>query len=90
MFLSNPDVIILDEASSMLDVESEFKIMKNIKSHFKGKTIISIAHRIQTLKNADRIWVVDQGQIAEEGTHHELMSRAEGIYANFMKTYVAY
>lgn len=90
LFLSNPDVIILDEASSMLDVESEFKIMKNIKSHFKGKTIISIAHRIQTLKNADRIWVVDQGQIAEEGTHHELMSRAEGIYANFMKTYVAY
>jgi len=88
LFLSDPDLIILDEASSMLDVESEQKIMANIKSHFKNKTIISIAHRMQTLKNADRIWVVDEGQIAEEGTHEALMKREDGLYFSFMRTMV--
>ncbi len=90
LFLSDPDLIILDEASSMLDVESEQKIMANIKSHFKNKTIISIAHRMQTLKNADRIWVVDEGQIAEEGTHEALMKREDGLYYGFMRAYVEY
>ncbi|MFM9950283.1 MAG: peptidase domain-containing ABC transporter [Saprospiraceae bacterium] len=88
LFLSNPDLIILDEASSMLDVESEQKIMANLKAHFKEKTIISIAHRMQTLKNADRIWVIDEGQIVEEGPHAELMQREDGLYHKFMKTYV--
>jgi ATP-binding cassette subfamily B protein len=90
LFLSDPDLIILDEASSMLDVESEQKIMANIKSHFKNKTIISIAHRMQTLKNADRIWVVDEGQIAQEGTHEALMKHEDGLYFSFMRTYVEY
>lgn len=87
LFLSNPDIIILDEASSMLDVESEKEILHNIKSHFRGKTLISIAHRMSTLRTADRIWVIDRGTIAEEGKHDELM-RLEGVYAGFMKTYV--
>ncbi|MBK7810065.1 MAG: peptidase domain-containing ABC transporter [Saprospiraceae bacterium] len=90
LFLSNPDIIILDEASSMLDVESEQKIMLNIKSHFKNKTVISIAHRMQTLRNANRIWVVDGGQIAEEGSHEDLIKIEGGIYQNFMRTYVDY
>lgn len=90
LFLSNPDLIILDEASSMLDVEAEATIMKNIKSHFKGKTIISIAHRMQTLKNADRILVMDKGSIVEEGKHEELIAIEDGLYARFMKAYVAY
>jgi len=88
LFLADPDLIILDEASSMLDVESEQKIMANIKTHFKGKTIISIAHRLQTLKSADRIWVMDEGQIAEEGTHEALMQREDGLYFSFMRTYL--
>jgi ATP-binding cassette subfamily B protein len=87
LFLSNPDVIILDEASSMLDVESEKQIMDNIKSHFKGKTIVSIAHRMNTLKNADRIWVIDNGSIAEDGNHDTLVKQ-DGLYRQFMNTYI--
>lgn len=87
LFLSNPDVIILDEASSMLDVESEREILRNIRSHFKGRTLISIAHRMNTLRHADRIWVVEGGTIAEEGTHDELICSG-GVYEQFMKTYV--
>lgn len=90
LFLSDPDLIILDEASSMLDVESEQKIMNNIKSHFKDKSIISIAHRMQTLRNADRIWVIDEGQIVQEGSHETLMQVQDGLYYGFMKTYIAY
>ncbi len=90
LFLSNPDIIILDEASSMLDVESEQKIMANIKTHFQGKTIISIAHRLQTLRSADRIWVLDEGQVVEEGTHEVLMQKEDGLYQRFMKTYIDY
>lgn len=90
LFLSDPDLIILDEASSMLDVEAESRIMQNIKQHFKGKTIISIAHRMQTLKSADRILVLEKGEIAEEGTHNDLIKLENGIYAHFMKTYIDY
>ncbi len=87
LFLSNPEVIILDEASSMLDLESEQRIMLNVQSHFKGKTIITIAHRIHTLKSADRIWVIDQHTIMENGTHDQLMA-AKGLYHQFVNTYI--
>ncbi|GAA4464731.1 peptidase domain-containing ABC transporter [Nibrella saemangeumensis] len=84
-----PDVIILDEASSALDVETEKKILANIYERYKGKTIISIAHRLHTLKNADRILVFDEGTIAEQGKHADLLAQ-KGIYHDFMKTYVDY
>ncbi len=87
LFLSNPDVVILDEASSMLDIESEKKIINNVKMHFKGKTIISIAHRINTLKSADRILVIDGGTIAEDGPHDELLQKM-GLYHQFVNTYI--
>jgi ATP-binding cassette subfamily B protein len=87
LFLSNPDIIILDEASSMLDVESEKEIMINLRSHFKGKTLISIAHRMHTLKSADRVWVLDKNTIAEEGRHDDLMALG-GIYHQFITTYI--
>jgi ATP-binding cassette, subfamily B, bacterial RtxE len=74
----------------MLDVESEQKIMTNLKNHFNTKTIISIAHRMQTLRNADRIWVLDEGSIAQEGTHDALMQQKDGLYYGFMRTYVEY
>lgn len=90
LFLSHPDVIILDEASSMLDIETEGKILNAVKSHFNNSTIISIAHRMQTLRSSDRIIVLDEGKIVEEGPHHTLMSITDGIYAGFMKTYISY
>jgi len=87
LFISDPDVIILDEASSQLDVETEMKIVNNVNELFADKTIISIAHRIHTLKNSDRILVIDEGKITEDGTHQELMEH-KGIYFGFLKTYV--
>jgi ATP-binding cassette subfamily B protein len=91
LFVTNPepDVIILDEASSALDVETEKKILENIYERYAGKTIISIAHRLHTLKNADRILVFDQGTIAQQGKHQSLLDQ-KGIYYDFMKTYVDY
>jgi ATP-binding cassette subfamily B protein len=87
LFLSNPDIIILDEASSMLDIEAEQKIMANVRQHFRGKTIITIAHRLHTLKNVDRIWVIDKGGIVEDGSHNELLE-AKGLYHKFVHTYI--
>ncbi|WP_185716276.1 peptidase domain-containing ABC transporter [Larkinella knui] len=84
-----PDIIILDEASSALDVETERRILDNIYERFKGKTIISIAHRLHTLKNVDRILVFDGGTIAEQGNHGELIDK-QGIYYDFIKTYIDY
>jgi len=87
LFLADPQVIILDEASSALDVATEQKIMRNIFEKFKGRTIISIAHRLNTLRNADMLLVIERGEVVETGTHYELMDSG-GVYAYFMKTYV--
>ena len=89
LFLSNPDIIVLDEASSQLDVETEAKILKNVMEIFSDKIIISIAHRINTLKKSDRIIVMDEGRIAESGNHEELVEK-NGLYNQFIKTYVSY
>ncbi|MBL3658104.1 peptidase domain-containing ABC transporter [Fulvivirga sediminis] len=89
LFVANPDIIILDEASSALDVETEMKIMSNIKTYFKGKTIISIAHRLNTLRGADRIIVLDHGVVVENGSHEELLEN-EGVYKKFIDTYINY
>lgn len=87
LFLSNPDLIILDEASSALDLETEAIIMNNLKNHFAGKTIISIAHRLHTVKNSDRIIVLDRGSIIEEGDHTSLVEH-DGLYHQFIRTYL--
>lgn len=89
LFVSNPDVIILDEASSQLDVETEQKIMENVMRVFKDKIIISIAHRINTLRRSDKIIVMDRGEIVEFDNHDNLMAQ-QGLYHKFMKTYVSY
>ncbi len=87
LFLSDPDIIILDEASSALDVENEKEIMGRLHERFGDRTIISIAHRLHTLKEADKIVVLDKGSIVQTGKHEELR-KTEGVYKTFMDSYV--
>jgi len=77
--LKNPRLLILDEATSSLDNESEKLIQEALERLMKGKTSFVIAHRLSTIHNADKILVLDQGEIVETGTHQELMDR-KGLY----------
>jgi subfamily B ATP-binding cassette protein MsbA len=78
-FLKDPPILILDEATSDLDAESEFMVQQALADLMKGRTVLVIAHRLSTVRNADRIVVIDNGGIAEIGRHDELMAR-DGIY----------
>ena len=80
--LKNAPVIILDEATASIDPENEHLIQHAISELTKGKTIITIAHRLATIQNADQILVVDDGRIAEAGTHNELIMK-NGLYKRF-------
>ncbi len=82
--LKNAPIIILDEATASVDPENEHLIQQAINALVNGKTIITIAHRLATIENADQILVVDGGQIAQQGTHNELAS-VEGIYKRFIE-----
>jgi len=86
VFLKNPPILILDEATSALDNESEMLVQQSLAELSKGRTTITIAHRLTTIKNADRILVLNQDGIAEEGTHDELIEK-DGIYANMYRMY---
>lgn len=85
VMLQKPELIIFDEATSALDNTNEAIVQQNIEKIFKGKTIISIAHRLTTLKNADRILVFDSGKIAQEGDFISL-SEEKGLFQDFLRS----
>jgi len=86
VFLKNPPILILDEATSALDNESELLVQKSLERLAKGRTTLTIAHRLTTIKNADRILVLTENGIEEEGNHTELLAK-NGIYAKLHSMY---
>jgi len=80
VFLKDPSVLILDEATSALDNTTEILIQRALSELCKGRTTIVVAHRLSTIKNADRIAVIENGGITEMGTHEELMTHENGVY----------
>ena len=81
--MKNAPIIVLDEATANVDPENEKELTQAIENLTKQKTIIMIAHRLKTVRNADQIVVVDQGKIVQKGKHDELMKQ-DGIYKNFI------
>src|SRR5690606_8009192 len=80
----NPDIIFFDEATSALDAHNEKIIMNNLNHFFKGKTVVIVAHRLSTVKNADNVIVLEKGSVIEEGTHYDLIDK-KGTYYNLVK-----
>ena len=80
--LKNPSILILDEATSSLDSESEKQVQEALENLMKGRTSIIIAHRLSTIRSADVILVLNEGKIAEQGTHKDLLAIENGIYKN--------
>ena len=79
--LKNPPVLRLDEATSSVDNEAEAAIQRSMERISQGRTMIVIAHRLSTVRNADRIFVLENGELREAGTHHQLATAHQGIYA---------
>ncbi|MFA7284317.1 MAG: ABC transporter ATP-binding protein [Candidatus Absconditabacterales bacterium] len=84
LMLKNPQIIILDEPTSALDSFAEEEVTKALNNLFQGKTVVIIAHRLQTVKKADRIVVIEDGQIKEDG-NHEILVASGGIYAKMLE-----
>ncbi|MBR5762504.1 MAG: ATP-binding cassette domain-containing protein, partial [Lachnospiraceae bacterium] len=82
VFLKNPPIIILDEATSALDNESEYLVAKSLERLSVGRTTLTVAHRLSTIRNADRIMVLTEDGIVEEGNHDTLIEK-KGLYCKF-------
>ena len=79
--LRDAPILLLDEATSALDAESETLVQKALETLMEGRTTLVIAHRLATIRKADRILVMDRGRIVEEGNHASLSSKKDGVYA---------
>ena len=86
VFLKNPPILLLDEATSALDNESEKLVQESLERLAKGRTTLTIAHRLTTIRNADEILVLTEDGIVEQGSHRELMAK-NGIYAELYRLY---
>ena len=83
-FYKDPEYFFLDEATNALDAKNEAEIMLKLKEFFREKTVIVVAHRLSTVKDADNIIVLDNGQLIEQGTHEEL-TNLRGVYFHLVK-----
>ena len=79
----SPQILVLDEATNALDSKNEREIMENLQHFYKGRTVVIAAHRLSTIRNADNIIVINEGRIAEQGTHESLINR-KGEYYNLI------
>src|SRR6516225_4570429 len=85
VLLRRPEIVIFDEATSHLDTATERAIQDNFKTALTGKTVVLVAHRLSTIKDADLIYVLHQGRVVEQGTHRQLLALA-GPYANLWRS----
>ncbi|XP_002969904.2 ABC transporter B family member 19 [Selaginella moellendorffii] len=83
--LKNPTILLLDEATSALDAESEHIVQEALDRLMRGRTTIVVAHRLSTIRNADKIAVIQDGTIVEQGSHWELVAKADGAYSHLIK-----